>query len=432
MGRADNGKSNDNDNDNSRSSACGEGVQVQKQEQWQRKPFASAKGDNVMRKVRFVGRDENLRIGGRNLERGRCGMGIGRVLLCLGVTGGLWAQTVRRPPMGTRSAREGCPAVVPPSDGSTVATAADFIELKRTACTEGCPAYTVRIGGDGRVAWMGERFVEVEGSAAGVIDVIAARELMQRISGQGFGMFCARYSQGPSEESTMVITLSIAGRSKRVQDTGAAAPPLLRTMADDIDRVGDTHKWRHGEPEEETFGDDRLIVDLVSPKAGVTRLMRVAGAPNTSELADMVADTSLNLNAVDSSGWTALMYAAQAGPPESVAILLKARAKAELKSLEGETAMFAAVSSTQHSDAKVKMLADAGVDVNGQDDRGVTPLMLAAFHSRMPGLISTLMKLGADPAEQDVDGKTALDYLTEAAVEGGARDSVARGVLGQR
>jgi hypothetical protein len=357
-------------------------------------------------------------------------MGIGRVLVCLGVTGGLWAQGVRRPPV-TRAVREGCPAVVPPSDSSTVATAADFIELKRTACAEGCPAYTVRIGGDGRVAWVGERFVEMEGSATAVIDVIPARELMQRISGQGFGMFCTRYSQGGGEAGATVITLSIAGRVKRVQDVGGAAPPLLLSMANDIDRVGDTHKWRHGEPAEETFGDDHLVVDLVSPKAGVTRLMRVAGAPNTSELADMVADTTLNLNAVDSSGWTALMYAAQAGPPEAVAILLKARAKAELKSLEGETAMFAAVSSEQHPDAKVKMLAAVGVDVNGQDNWGVTPLMLAAGHSRMPNLISSLMQLGADPTKRDVEGKTALDYLAEEEAWSGVRDSVGRGLLGK-
>ena len=356
-------------------------------------------------------------------------MGIGRVVLCLGVTGGLWAQGVRRPPV-SRPVREGCPAVVPPSDSSTVATAADFIELKRTACAEGCPAYTVRIGGDGRVAWVGEQFVEMKGSAAAVIDVIPARELMQRVSGQGFGMFCTRYSQGAADGATTVITLSIAGKSKRVQDTGGAAPRLLLSMADDIDRVGDTHKWRHGEPSQETFGDDRLVVDLVSPKAGVTRLMRVAGAPNTSELADMVADTSQNLNAVDSSGWTALMYAAQAGSPESVAILLKARAKAELKSYEGETAMFAAASSAQHPDAKVKMLAAVGVDVNGQDNRGVTPLMIAARHSRMPNLIASLMELGADPAKRDVEGKTALDYLTEAEVRTGVRDSVARRLLG--
>ena len=58
--------------------------------------------------------------------------------------------------------------------------AADFIELRRMACGEGCPrAYTVRIGGDGRVAWFGERFVEIKGSAAAVIELLhPAWELM--------------------------------------------------------------------------------------------------------------------------------------------------------------------------------------------------------------------------------------------------------------
>jgi ankyrin repeat protein len=127
------------------------------------------------------------------------------------------------------------------------------------------------------------------------------------------------------------------------------------------------------------------------------------------------------------------MYAAQAGSPEAVAILLKARAKAELKSYEGETAMFAAVSSAQHPDAKVKMLAAVGLDVNGQDNLGVTPLMLAARHSRMPRLISSLLELGADPTKRDVDGKTALEYLNEAEREMpmAARDSVAAGLLGR-
>jgi Domain of unknown function (DUF6438)/Ankyrin repeats (3 copies)/Ankyrin repeat len=358
----------------------------------------------------------------------------GLVVIWLVLGGEMCGQARRSPVPGARVTREGCPAPVPPNDGSTVATAADFIELKRTACAEGCPAYTVRVGGDGRVTWVGDRFVAVTGSASAVVDTIAARELMQRISGQGFGMFCTRYTQGAADAASTVITLSIAGKRKQVEDAGGVAPPLLRTMADDVDRVADTHKWRHGEPAQETFGSDRLIVDMVSPKAGVTRLMRVAGAPNTSELSDMVADTSLDLNAVDSSGWTALMYAAQAGPPVAVEILLKASAKAELRSLEGETAMFAAVSSIQHPDAKVRMLGVVGVDVNLQDNRGVTPLMLAARHSKMLGLIAALMELGADPTKKDVEGKSALDYLNEAeaGVPVAARDSVARGLLGRR
>jgi ankyrin repeat protein len=74
----------------------------------------------------------------------------------------------------------------------------------------------------------------------------------------------------------------------------------------------------------------------------------------------------------------------------------------------------------------------AGADVNGRDNRGVTPLMIAARHSRMAGLISSLMVLGADSAKRDVEGKTALDYLAAAEVDVGVSDSVVRGLFGRK
>ena len=82
--------------------------------------------------------------------------GFGRLLFCLGVTGGLWAQGVRPPVRrvpAPRPVREGCPAVVPPSDSSTVATAADFIELKRMAVRR--VVRLIRCGLVGMGGWRG-------------------------------------------------------------------------------------------------------------------------------------------------------------------------------------------------------------------------------------------------------------------------------------
>ena len=62
----------------------------------------------------------------------------------------------------------------------------------------------------------------------------------------------------------------------------------------------------------------------------------------------------------------------------------------------------------------------------------MTPLMIAARYSRMPGLIASLMQLGADPKSGMLRGKTALDYLAEEEVRSGVRDSVGRGLLGGR
>ena len=127
----------------------------------------------------------------------------------------------------------------------------------------------------------------------------------------------------------------------------------------------------------------------------------------------MLADSSLDLNAVDSSGWNALMYAAQAGTLEAVAMLLQARADPLRRSNEGESAMFAAVSSEDRAVAKARALKAVGVNVNGQDRRGVTPLMIAAEDFVVPGLVAGMIALGADPAKRDVDGRMALDYLEE-------------------
>ena len=331
----------------------------------------------------------------------------------------VWAQSGRTPvrrapiPVVDQIVRSGCPSTAPPVASDSGATATDAIELSRDGCAGACAAYRVRISGDGRVSWVGAKGVVVMGSAADTIDSIHARELIQRAADRGFWGLCSRYARGGNDPATNTTTLSIAGHVWTVQDTGDAGPASLKALYVDIDEVANTHRWRHGEPAQETFGGDRLVVDAVSPKIGVTRLMRVASGPDTKELGEMLADSSLDLNAVDSSGWTALMYAAQAGPVQAVAMLLQAQADAGRRSLEGETAMFAAVSSEDHPAAKARMLRAAGANVNAQDRRGVTPLMIAARRFRVSGLIDTLIELAADPAKRDVAGRRAVDYLDE-------------------
>jgi hypothetical protein len=321
-------------------------------------------------------------------------------------------QTAARP---SPVAKFGCPATAPPTTSDSVATAVDYVELQRTACKGSCPAYTVRVRGDGTVTWHGEAQVAVMGNATETIDSNDARALMQRLADRGFWGLCGRYERGVSDQPTYVTTVSIAGHVRRVEDYAEGAPSWLRDLDLDVDRVANTHQWRHGGPLAETFGDDRVAVDALMPKAGVTQLMKAAALPETGELVRLLKLLG-DVNARDSSGWTALMYAAQAGPVEAMSLLLQAGADAGARSNEGETPLFAAVSATTHGEQRFRLLDAAGVDLNARDNRGVTPLMVACRSFWRPQLVATLLELGADPSKRDDAGKTAVDYLDAAEV----------------
>ena len=325
--------------------------------------------------------------------------------------GGTRARPRPTVPAG-RDVKEGCPAAVPPSTSDSVATAVDFVELTRTACTSGCPAYTVRVEGDGAVTWSGISGVVVTGAARGAIRSDDARTLMQRLADHNYWALCARYTHTPSADGKILTTLSIAGHRKQVEDSGLAAPSWLREADLDIDRVADTHVWRHGGPIEETFGVDRVIEDAIMPKVGVTQLMRAAADHRGTADLEKTLLLLTDVNARDSSGWTALMYAAQSGTLEGMRLLWRAGALAELRSNSGETALFAAVTAPLDPEARVLLLIGLGVDVNATNVHGVTPLMVAASVARRrTNVMQTLLQMGADPSKRDDRGRTAADYL---------------------
>jgi hypothetical protein len=311
--------------------------------------------------------------------------------------------------------KDGCPAAVPPSTSDSAAGAADWVELQRTACATGCPAYTVRVYGDGKVNWHGDSGVATKGAATTEIDGTAAKALIQEIAQRGFWGLCQSYDLPGIQKDLASIntTLSVAGHVKRVSDYGDTAPSWLRELDLKIDATANTHPWRQGGPDSETFGDDRLAVDAVMPKVGVTQLMKAAALPDTDELVKTLQLLG-PVNESDSTGWTALMYAAQAGPVEAMRLLLQAGADPNLRTKEGETALFAAVTAPSQADARFRLLQAAGVDLNAQDNRGVTPLMVACRYFYRPKLVASLLTLGADPSKHDAAGKTAMDYLDDA------------------
>lgn len=82
------------------------------------------------------------------------------------------------------------------------------------------------------------------------------------------------------------------------------------------------------------------------------------------------------VNAKDSNGRTALMYADRVKGVEVVKVLLKAGAEVKVKDNKGRTALM--YQAYGGNDAIVEMLLKAGAEVNGKDEKDRTPLIWAA------------------------------------------------------
>ena len=127
---------------------------------------------------------------------------------------------------------------------------------------------------------------------------------------------------------------------------------------------------------------------------GLTPLA-VASARGDTAAMLLLLDKGANVNAKNGAGATALMAAAVNGSPRAVQLLLDRGADAKVATKLGETALGnAAVAGNPET---VAMLIDRGADVNARNDRGYSPLMLAAgSDAAHAGIVKMLIAKGAD------------------------------------
>ena len=63
----------------------------------------------------------------------------------------------------------------------------------------------------------------------------------------------------------------------------------------------------------------------------------------------------------------------------------------------------------------LRMLIEAGADLNAKDDSGETALMYAAYYDD-PEAVEVLLKAGAETDIKDEDGKTAYDMIEDQSI----------------
>jgi len=117
-----------------------------------------------------------------------------------------------------------------------------------------------------------------------------------------------------------------------------------------------------------------------------------------------------NINAQEKLyGNTALVVASKYGYTEIVKLLLEAGADVNVKNKDGETALMKA--SYNGYTEIVKMLIDAGADVNIKDRYGTTALMLASLYGYTE-IVELLIKAGANVNIKNSYGGTALRWAS--------------------
>lgn len=279
----------------------------------------------------------------------------------------------------------------------------DFVELSRSGCYGTCPVYTVRVSEGGDVAWKGEAFVSNKTEQHAQIASEAAHVLLQSFLTKEFWSLCDSYSASITDSATTGISVAIDGQKKTVSNYANSAPELLEALENSIDLSADSHKWRHGDPRAEPLSN--IFQDSYYPKPGVTPLMKAAASADMAAM-KLLIKPGVDVDATDSSGWTALIYATTNSSSEPVKLLLKAGANPNYKSLLGHTPLMAsAMSGTFDED-----LQRAGANINAQDSAGTTALMILATKGDADEVKSAL-DAGADATQKDANGRKALDYL---------------------
>ena len=164
------------------------------------------------------------------------------------------------------------------------------------------------------------------------------------------------------------------------------------------------------------FMGRHAVVDALLAAEPELDAFEAAIVGDAGQLAARLDDDPGLLTAYSPDGWTLMHLAPWAGQPGTTRLLLERGADltAESKNPLCNQPLNAAVAgpNAETRMACVRLLLEAGADVNSRQVNGNTPLHTAA-HSGDSFTVAALLTYGADVGLRSDDGKSAADYARE-------------------
>lgn len=175
------------------------------------------------------------------------------------------------------------------------------------------------------------------------------------------------------------------------------------------------------------FGADQEFIDLMirhgasaeylNEKLLETLVGNVFSKPIDSATLDYLSYVKYPVDSRDNNGLTLLMHYLEYNEHpdiDTVARLLKMGANPNARDLYGDTPLLIAVADCQNVEI-IKLLLNAGADVNARNEDLMTPLM-ASVSNKNAEVVSLMIKAGADINAQDKYEDSALHYASVDAV----------------
>ena len=291
------------------------------------------------------------------------------------------------------------------------------MDASYTASVTDCPTYSLSITIDGHATGVHDYVGEEVGMPAIITeleDEVDALARTHRWIDGGDGLVPAlraeKFTFQTFEAQVMLKEAARRGKTATVREfleAGVPLKPLPHPMPKEpyravpFEHVG----WLNaasGHPE--TL---QVLINAAASKSDQgDRDLALAGAARSGSI---MAVRALIAYGANPNVGSVLIYAAESGNPEMVREILRYHPKLETRDREGKTAMFAAADyrSGDVDGARVecvRLLVQAGADVNARDERGNTPL----HETFLTDVEEELLRLGADVNARNKEGETPI------------------------